>query len=29
MGDFSEAFNSMIMALDHNEKVLKKKIDRA
>jgi phosphoserine phosphatase RsbU/P len=27
MGDFSEAFNSMIMALDHNEKVLKNKID--
>lgn len=27
MGDFSEAFNSMIVALDQNEKLLKKKID--
>jgi hypothetical protein len=27
MGDFSEAFNSMIISLDHNEKLLKKKID--
>ncbi len=26
-GDFSEAFNSMIISLDHNEKLLKKKID--
>ncbi|MFH0726611.1 MAG: hypothetical protein V2B19_09735 [Pseudomonadota bacterium] len=27
MGDFSEAFNSMIMSLEHNEKLLKNKID--
>ncbi len=27
MGDFSEAFNSMITALDNNEKQLKRKID--
>jgi len=27
MGDFSEAFNSMVISLDHNEKLLKKKID--
>jgi len=27
MGDFSDAFNSMIVALDQNEKLLKKKID--
>jgi hypothetical protein len=27
MGDFSEAFNSMIISLDHNEKLLKKKIN--
>jgi hypothetical protein len=27
MGDFSEAFNAMIIALDINEKLLKKKID--
>jgi len=27
MGDFSEAFNAMIIALDQNEKLLKKKID--
>jgi len=27
MGDFSKAFNSMIISLDHNEKLLKKKID--
>jgi soluble cytochrome b562 len=27
MGDFSEAFNSMIVALDQNEKLLKKEID--
>lgn len=27
MGDFSEAFNSMIVALEQNEKLLKKKID--
>ncbi len=27
MGDFSEAFNSMIVSLDNNEKLLKRKID--
>jgi hypothetical protein len=27
MGEFSEAFNAMIVALDHNETMLKKKID--
>jgi hypothetical protein len=27
MGDFSEAFNSMIISLDHKEKLLEKKID--
>jgi soluble cytochrome b562 len=27
MGDFSEAFNNMIVSLDNNEKLLKKKID--
>ena len=27
MGDFSEAFNNMIVSLDQNEKMLKKKID--
>jgi soluble cytochrome b562 len=27
MGDFSEAFNNMIVSLDNNEKTLKKKID--
>jgi hypothetical protein len=27
MGDFSKAFNSMIISLEHNEKLLKKKID--
>lgn len=27
MGDFSEAFNNMIVALDNNEKLLKRKID--
>jgi hypothetical protein len=27
MGEFSEAFNNMIEALNHNEKALKKKID--
>ena len=27
MGDFSEAFNSMIASLDNNEKMLKRKID--
>jgi hypothetical protein len=27
MGDFSEAFNSMVTSLDHNEKLLKSKID--
>jgi hypothetical protein len=27
MGDFSEAFNGMVAALDQNEKLLKKKID--
>jgi len=27
MGEFSEAFNAMIVALDENEKLLKKKID--
>lgn len=27
MGDFSEAFNFMIVSLDYNEKLLKKKID--
>ncbi len=27
MGDFSEAFNSMIVSLDNNEKLLKKKIN--
>lgn len=27
MGDFSEAFNSMVISLDQNEKMLKKKID--
>jgi hypothetical protein len=28
MGDFSKAFNSMIISLEHNEKLLKKKIDQ-
>ena len=27
MGDFSEAFNSMIVSIDNNEKLLKRKID--
>jgi soluble cytochrome b562 len=27
MGDFSEAFNSMIISLDHSDKLLKRKID--
>jgi len=27
MGDFSKAFNSMVVSLDQNEKLLKKKID--
>jgi methyl-accepting chemotaxis protein len=27
MGDFSEAFNTMVISLDRNEKLLKKKID--
>jgi hypothetical protein len=27
MGDFSEAFNSMVIALDHNERLLMEKID--
>jgi hypothetical protein len=27
MGDFSEAFNSMVMSLDHNERSLREKID--
>ncbi len=27
MGDFSEAFNAMIVSLDNNEKLLKRKID--
>ncbi len=27
MGDFSEAFNTMIVSLDNNEKLLKRKID--
>jgi hypothetical protein len=27
MGDFSEAYNAMVIALEHNEKLLRNKID--